>query len=447
MFKRFSILAVFGAWLLATAVANAQVVNVQSVPLGAGEREAWMIESHDVPIITVRLAFEGAGVASDSKGKGGRAQMASMLLDEGAGELDALAFQQALQDHAIRLSFGVDDDTLTVSMETLEEHADKAFELLGLALSQPQLDEHAIARVKAQMHTALRQSEEEPRYVASRLLATELLGNHPYANPSLGTHESIDALTADDLKAYLQQYVTEANLVMAVVGDVDATRLQSLTAQHLAGLSAASDADVPEIAELQLMAAGQTRVQKRDIPQTVVYVGGQGLPRNHPDFYIGYVLNHLLGGGTLTSRLGDEIREKRGLAYYAYSSLSWQQHGAWFSGGFGTRNSQAPDALSIYMQTVRDIQAGNITQKELDDAKGYLTGAFPLALADNDGLAGMLISMQRYGLGKDYIAKRNDYIEAVTLEEVKRVAGEVLHPSRMVVVAVGDPAKNLADYR
>ena len=158
-------------------------------------------------------------------------------------------------------------------------------------------------------------------------------------------------------------------------------------------------------------------------------------------------LYHLLGGGTLTSRLGDEIREKRGLAYYAYSSLSWQQHGAWFSGGFGTRNSQAPDALGIYMQTVRDIQAGNITQKELDDAKGYLTGAFPLALADNDGLAGMLISMQRYDLGKDYIAKRNDYIEAVTLEEVKRVAGEVLHPSRMVVVAVGDPAKNLADYR
>lgn len=426
--------------------AGAQEISVQTVPLGSEDREAWMSEHHAVPVINVKLAFRGAGTASDPENQGGRAQMVASLLNEGAGDMDALAFQKALEDHAIQMRFAVEEDLLLVSMQTLSEHAEKAFELLGLALSSPRLDAAAIERVRAQMHTALRQNEEQPRYLASRLLRKTLFGNHPYANPALGTHESIDALTREQLQTHVQDYLTRGNMLMAVVGDITPQALQELVGTHLGALKA-EFASTQKIPPLELLAAGQTEVNRRSIPQTVVYFGGPGVARSDPDFYAAYVMNHLLGGGTLTSRLGDEIREKRGLAYYAFSNLSWQGQGAWLAGGFGTRNEQAADALQVMMQTIREVHSGAISEAELEEAKGYLTGAFPLVLADNSGLASMLLSMQRFNLGKDYIEKRNDYIEAVKMEDVKRVAQRLLETKRMVVVGVGDPAKNLADYR
>lgn len=436
------------ALLLLPVMAHAQQITIESVKLGGEKstREAWLVESHNVPAITVQMAFRGAGVVSDAAGQEGRAQMAAALLSEGAGDLNALQFQQALEDHAIKLSFSVNKDALEVEMQTLSEHADKAFELLGLALSKPRLDADAVARVKAQQHAALRQMEEEPRYVASRLMETELLGAHPYAKPTLGTHAGIDAVTPDALRQFVRDAITAGNLQMAVVGDVSVAQLQGLVGKHLAALKP-DFKPLVDVPELKLQALGQTKIERRSIPQTVVLFAGEGIARNDPDFYAAHVMNHLLGGSTLTSKLGDEIREKRGLAYYAYSSLSMQDHGAWFGGGFGTRNDQAPDALKVLAETIAAVEAGGVSEQELADAKGFIMGAFPLALADNEGIASTLMMMQRFGLGKAYITERNTLIGAVTLDDVKRVAKRLLQRNRFVVIGVGDPSKNLADYR
>lgn len=425
--------------------ALAQDIDVATVPLADGA-EAWLVNSPDVPLVTVKMGFRDAGGTSDEAGGEGRARMVAALLNEGAGELDALAFNQALEDHAIHMSFSADDDMLTVSMDTLSEHADKAFELLGLALTKPRFDDDAIARIKAQMHTALRQMEEQPRYLAAKALSQAVFAGHPYANPTEGTHAGIDALTKADLQAYLAHYVTKGNVVMSVVGDIDTAGLQRLVDTHFAGLPV-EFAPQKTIPPLEVKAVGQTETLRRDIPQTVVLFAGQGIPRTDEDFYTAYVLNHLVGGGTLTSKLGDEIREKRGLAYYAYSTLQTMDHGAMFGGGFGTRNEQAAEALRVLMDTLRAASNGDITQAEVDEAKSYITGAFPLTLASNDGIAMMLLMMQRFHLGKDYLAERNGLIEAVTREDVIRVAKRLIQPQRLTIIGIGDPAQNLADYR
>lgn len=424
---------------------QAQQIDVATVPLADGA-EAWLVESRDVPLVTVRMAFRDAGGTSDVAGKHGRARMLANLLGEGAGDMDALAFKQALEDHAIQLDFSADDDLLTVRMNTLAEHTDKAFELLALALTAPRLDDDAIVRTKARMRTALRKMEEQPRYMAAKALAQTVYRGHPYANPTEGTHEGIEAVTKADLQAQRERYVTSGNLLMSVVGDIDAERLQALMEKHFADLPA-KFRPWHKVPVLQLKSVGQTEVQRRPIPQTVVLFAGAGIPRDDKDFYVGYVLNHLIGGGTLTSKLGDEIREKRGLAYYAYSQLQPMDHGAVFGGGFGTRNEQAGEALRVMMETLRAAGQGGISQAEVDEAKSYITGAFPLTLSSNDGIAAMLLVMQRFRLGKDYLAERNALIDAVTREDVIRVAKRLLQPQRMAVIGVGDPAGELAEYR
>jgi zinc protease len=427
------------------APAQAQDVNVQMVPLAA-EAQAWLVESHDVPMVTVKMAFRDAGASSDIKGKEGRSTLLASLLNEGAGELDALAFNQKLEDKAIHLSFSSDDDLLTVNMETLSENVDEAFQMLVLALSQPRFDDDAVARMKAAMHSNLRRMEEQPRYVASKALSQAVYGDHPYVNPIEGTHEGIDAITKDDLRAYLTNYVTTQNLLMSVVGDIDAAGLQALVDKYFGVLPSRFN-PAHAVPPLEVMAMGQTETIRRSIPQTVLLFAGKGMARDDKDFYVAYVLNHLLGGGTLTSKLGDEIREKRGMAYYAYSQLQVMDHGSLLVGGFGTRNDQAAQALSVLMDTLRATQNGEISQAEVDEAKSYITGAWPLALSSNDGIASMLLVMQRFRLGTDYLAHRNDLINAVTRDDIIRVAKTLLQPQQLTVVGVGDPAEHLANHR
>lgn len=433
------------AILLLAFPVQAQQVDVQVIPF-EGNANAWFVESREVPAISIKMAFRDAGSTSDPKGKEGRAQLLAALLSEGAGDMDALAFQQALESRAIQLSFSAEDDLLTVDMLTLSEHAEKAFELLSLALTKPRFDADAVERVKAQMHSNLLRLEEQPRYLAGRALAKAVYAGHPYANPTEGTHEGINAITVEDLRQHLAHYVTKGNVLMSVVGDVDASQLKMLAEKYLSPLPIEFTPQ-HEVPPLTAKSMGQTEVVRRSLPQTVVAIAGQGIERNDPDFYAAYVLNHFLGGGTLTSILGDEIREKRGLAYYAYTQLQVHDHGALFVGGFGTRNEQAAEALRVMMDALRAAQDGEIEPKRIEEAKSYIIGAFPLALADNDGIASMLLVMQRFNLGQDYLAKRNALMKAVTPEDIARVAKRLVKPQLLTVVGVGDPAESLANYR
>lgn len=433
MIRLFSVL-----FLLFPAVSYAQDIEIQSVPYGQQGKEAWLVESHEVPIITLKFAFREAGSISDPKGKEGRAKMLASLLNEGAGELKALAFNQELEAHAIQLSFGTDADQLTAEVTTLVEHKDKALELLGLALTKPRLDDDAISRTRAQMLTSLKLMQEQPRYVAARALSKTIYAGHPYGNPTEGTEASLSMLGKPTLKSYLAHYITAANLQISVVGDITAPELKLLLDTHLAGLPAKFQ---PEsiVPEWTWSAKPGIQIIARPIPQTVLVFAGPGIPRNDRDFYAAYVLNHLLGGSTLTSKMGNEIRENRGLAYYASTGLGVQDKAATFTGGFGTRNEQAAAAWQVAKDTLKAVENGEITDAEINEAKGYIIGAWPLSLADNDGLAGMLQVMQRFELGKDYLKERNGLIAAPTREDIIRVAKRLVQSDQLVAVAVGAP--------
>lgn len=442
---RSSIAAMFCALLLCASSAWAGEVRVDAVSLPSGQ-EAWVIENHHIPTINVKMAFRDAGSSSDPTGQEGRAQLAAALLMEGAGDLNSLAFHQALETGAIKLGIAADGDLLTIEMQTLTEQADRAFELLGMALSSPRFDEEAIARIKREAHTALLQQEESPRYQANVALLKTAFGDHPYGRPPSGAHAGIDALTAASLKEYTHQYITQQNMIISVVGDITPDALKRLSVKYLSTIAQQKNL-LPAVADAQVNATGQMELITKSIPQTIVMAISPGIKRDDADFYTAFVLNHLLGGGTLTSKLGDEIREKRGLAYYAYTQLMVQDHGAALVAACGTRNNQAAEALKVMMQTLRSTLEGKITDEELADAKGYITGAYPLTLASNDGLADTLMMMQRFRLGRDYIEKRNSLIEAVTKEDVLRVAKRLLTPDKIAVIAVGNPSPTLANFR
>jgi zinc protease len=292
------------------ALAAAEVKEVVS----ASGIRAWLVEEHSLPLVAVKIAFRESGVAYDPPGKEGRAGMTAAMLMEGAGELDSKAFNQALESNAIELGFAIDEDLFRASLSTISDKRDMAFSLLGSALTKPRFDASALDRVRSQNLSMLVQQEKQPTYLLQRKWETTLFGTHPYANPSLGTPESVKALTAQDLQEFVRRYLTRENMVVAVTGDITPEELVRQLDTHFGSLPTQYDGDV-KLTDVTVPATAQQVVVESDIPQTMVLFGTQGIKREDPMYYAAHVMNHMLGGGNLNSKLIQEIREKRGLAY------------------------------------------------------------------------------------------------------------------------------------
>jgi zinc protease len=252
-----------------------------------------------------------------------------------------------------------------------------------------------------------------------------------------GTLESAAKITTDDLRQFVRQRLAKDNLVVGVAGDVTAAELGPLLDRAFGDLPATSRP--VDLAQAKPAALGETVIVRKDVPQSRVLFGQEGLARHDPDFYAAYVANHILGGGGFGSRLTEEVREKRGLAYSVYSYLYPMDHAPLWIGGLGTANAAVNESIRIVRDEIARMAAGDIDAASLADAKTYLTGSFPLRLTSNDQIASMLVSMQVDDLGIDYLERRNDYIEAVTLEDVRRVAKRLYHPEQLLTVVVGDP--------
>jgi zinc protease len=400
-----------------------------------GGIEAYLINEPSIPFLSLALHFKG-GSALDPAGKEGLAYMVSGLLDEGAGDLDSRAFRTELEDRAIRLSFDAARDSFTGQLKTLTEHRERAFEMLRLALVEPRFDLEPVERIRNQIQADLRRRSEDPDYLVSLTWFETALPGHPYGRPERGTLESLATITTDDLRRFVRERFAKDNLIVGVAGDVTAAELGPLLDLAFGDLP---DASAPvEVADAEPVDGG-TVIVRRSVPQSRVLFGQDGLARADPDFYAAYVANHLLGGGGFTSRLTEEVREKRGLAYSIYSYLYPLDHAPLWFGGVGTANAAVDQSIRLVRKEIARMAAGDIDAAELADAKTYLTGSFPLRLTSNDQIAGLLVSMQVDGLGIDYLEKRNGYIEAVTLEDVRRVAKRLYHPERLLVVVVGDP--------
>jgi zinc protease len=420
-------------------VPPARAIEIQRV-VSPGGIEAWLVRDSMLPIISMSFAFRG-GAALDPPGKEGLAAVTASLLDEGAGDLDTLAFHTRLEDLSIDLGFSAGIDEVKGSLRTLTENREEAFNLLKLAVTAPRFDEEAVARKKGEWIAGLRARERDPDYVASRAWYETVFGEHAYGRPSRGTARSVDALTRDDMKEFAARRLARDNLVIGVVGDIAADELARLLDLAFGELPAsAGDIGVPEATPKR---EPRTVVIERDQPQSVVIFGEQGIKRHDPDFYAAYLMNYVLGGGGFSSRLMVEVREKRGLAYSIGTHLQPLEHAALIVGSVATENARVSESIRLVKEEWARMRDHGVTAEELRDAKTYVTGAFALQLDSTRGIADMLLSTQLQRLPIDYIERRNALIGAVTVDDVKRVAQRLLDPEALVFVVVGRP-ENLA---
>lgn len=410
-------------------------LTVQRV-VSPGGIEAWLVEARTVPVVALEVAFE-AGSRFDPAAKPGLAGMMAGLLDEGAGDLDSEAFKAAMQDKAIRMGFGANLDTLQGSLRTLAPYTEDAFKLFALALMKPRFDKVAVERVRAQILVSLAQDESDPGSIASKAWFADALAGQPYARPVYGTPAAVKAITRADIVKFHAHQIGRDRMKIAVVGPIDAKTLGRLLDATFGALPTLGAATAP--VPVKLVTPTKIDVIQRDIPQSVVQFGAPGIMVQDPDFMPAYVMNYILGGGGFSSRLMDEIREKRGLTYGVSTSLAVLQGGGLLLGGFSTKNESAGDAYRVLLAEVDRMAKDGVTDKELEDAKTYLTGSFALRFDTNEKIASQLLNYRVLGYPIDYIVKRNDLVKAVTKADVARAAQRLLHKDRFVFVVVGGP--------
>ena len=419
------------AALICGAQANALTIEKVTSPSGI---EAWLVEDHKNPIIAADFSF-AAGGATDPSGKQGLATMVAGLLDEGAGDMDAQAFQGRLEDLAVGLTFSADDDNFSGRVKTLTDNRDEAFKLLHLALTKPRFDADAVARVRGQMQVALSQEEQDPQALAGRAFSAAIFPNHPYGRSN--TEASLKAISDGDLKGWVGGHLSRDRLVVSVVGDITPAQLSAVLDQTFADMPA--KAALAPIAEAQVPAKGSLKIVHRQVPQSVVNFGEAGLKRDDPDWYAAYVMNYILGGGSFSSHLMTEVRVKRGLAYGAYTGLEPYQHGAVVAGEVATRNDKVAESLKVVKEELRKMGSSDVAAPELASAKTYLNGAFPLQMDSTTAIAALLSVIQRDHLGIDYFDRRAGLIGKVSTADVRRVGAKLLDPDKLTVVIVGDP--------
>ena len=416
-------------WTSAPARAAAKIQHL----ISPGGIEAWFVQDATVPIVAMEFAMSG-GAAQDPDGKSGVANMVADLIDEGSGDLDSRTFHERLERRAIELNFSVSRDFFRGSLRMLRDDKDEAFDLLRMSLSSPHFDGADVERIRTQVLSGLKRETSNPSALASRKFLELAYGDHPYGRPTNGNLQSVPRITVADLKDYVGRVLTRERLKIAVVGDIDAASLGRLLDQTFGGLPARSSlAPVPDIDAAQ---PPQRAFIPLDVPQTVVTFGGPGIKRSDPDFMPAFVVNHILGGGSLSSRLYREVREKRGLAYSVYESLLWMDHSAMFVGNTGTRADRAGETVDAVTSEVRRIAEEGPTKQELDEAKSYLKGSRMLSLDTSAKLAGALLQYQLDHLPIDYIERRNALVDAVTLEDAK-TAAQRLWGHGLLTVVVG----------
>ena len=428
----------FGAAAMHATSASAMEIKTAKSPGGI---EAWLVEEHSVPLMAMRFAFEG-GNSQDPDGKEGVANFLTAMMDEGAGDLTAIEFQERMEEFAVRMAFEDSRDSLYGSFETLTANRDEAVELLRLAVTKPRFDADAVERIRGQLLTSLAFAAKDPDRVAAREWFAAAFPGHPYGRPATGTPESVAKITREDLKTYHKRVFAKDTLKVAVVGDIDAETLGKLLDKVFGDLP--DKAELEPVPFIEPKKGGNLRVVEMPVPQSVATFGLAGIPRKDPDFIPAFVMNHILGGGGFSSRLMEEVREKRGLAYSVYSYLQPYQHAAIFAGGVATKNEEIGQSLKVIRAELERMATDGPTPEELESAKSYLIGSYPLRFDTNAKIANQLLGIMQDGLGKDYVDKRNALIEAVTLEDVKRAAKRILSTDNLIMTVVGQP-KNLKE--
>ena len=426
------IFAAFVAVIIALpAWAEIEIQDVTS----PGGITAWLVEDHSIPFTALELRFRG-GTSLDDPDKRGAVYLMSGLIEEGAGDMDARTYARELESLAASFTYNATDDSVSVSARFLSENRDEVADLLRVTLHEPRFDQDAVDRVKAQVLSGLRSDQTDPNDIAGRSFAQLAYGDHPYGSDGKGTIDSVTALTRDDVVAAYDSVFAKDRLYVGAVGDITAEELGVLLDDLLGDLPETGK-PIPERVEVSIPSG--VNVVEFDTPQSVALFGHAGIDRHDPDFFAAYVLNHILGGGGFESRLMHEVREKRGLTYGVSTYLVPKDLASVYLGSVSSGNDRMAETVEVIRDEWERAATDGVTQAELDDAKTYLTGAYPLRFDGNGRIAGIMVGMQMDDLPIDYITTRNDKVNAVTLEDVNRVASELLNPEGLHFTIVGKP--------
>lgn len=421
------------AFLLFAALPARAAVDIVEVT-SPGGIDAWLVEEHTIPFVALEIRFEG-GTALDRDGKEGAVNLMTGLLEEGAEDMDAQAFTRAREELAASYEFDAYDDGVSISTRFLSENRDASVDLLRAALVSPSFDQVAVDRVRDQVLSIIGSDLTDPNRMAQRAFYDRVFPDHPYSVPDNGTADSVRALTREDVVQAHEDVLVRDRVHVGAAGDITPEELGEVL-DTLFGALPETGAELPPPA--QYSAEPGVSVEQFDTPQSVILFGHAGIERDDPDFFAAYILNEIFGGSGFNSRLMEEVRVNRGLTYGVGTWLQPMDYGQLVMGQAATANASAAETVEVIRDEWSRVAEG-VTEEELEAAKTYLTGAYPLRFDGNARIAGMLVGMQMDDLGIDYIATRNDKVEAVTLDDIRRVAKRIYRPEDLSFVVVGSP--------
>lgn len=396
-------------------------------------------ERTNLPIVKVVVAIK-AGSIMETFEKAGLSNLTADLLNEGTTRRSSREISDAIEFVGGSLATSGGTDFITISLSVLKKDLDLGFDLLSDVILNPAFSPEEFERRKAIIRSSIIRQKEEPGIVASKAFMKAVFGDNPYGWPTDGTEESIDRISRQDVLDFYRALYVPNNAIMAVSGDVSREQLQGLIQRYFRGWER-KEVPVPAVAA---RAAGEKptviKINKA-LTQANIILGHPGIRRDNPDFYSVQVMNYILGGGGFASRLMDNIRDNKGLSYDVHSFFAANKYAGVFEAGLQTKNQTANAAIAEILREMERIMTEHVADKELSDAKAYLTGSFPLKIDSNNKIASFLTSVEYYGLGLDYVEKYPSYINAVTKEEVLRVAKKYLNTRGYVLVVVADQEK------
>jgi zinc protease len=398
-----------------------------------------VLEERTLPFVTLTLLAD-AGSRRDPSGQGGLAHITSKAMLRGTSERSATTIYEELDFMGASLSSSCTQDFATFSLKTLTKDLDKSFGIFLDTLLKPAFPEDEIQRQVEETLGEIRSSEDQPMEVAQRAFRKAIFPDSTYGHPVKGTEESLGKVTRDAVVGFYKTYYHPGHSILTISGDISAdevkNRLIPLLEKWPAGKIPAMPAATPS-------AQGPTTIEiDRPLTQAGVMIGHGGVERTNPDYYAISVMNFILGGGTFSSRLMEEIRVKRGLAYAIDSSFVFHKNSGAFQIEVQTKNSSVQEVISLSVQQMERIQNEPVSEEELDIAKKYLVGSFPLRFSSQDALNVLFAQIEFFGLGMDYPERYPSLINSITREDVQRVAKTYLHPDKRVVVIVGEVKKD-----
>lgn len=400
-----------------------------------GGVSVWLVEEPSIPILSLRMAWQ-AGRTNDPEGMEGLTNAMVYHMNEGAGDLEAQAFFKRMEELNMSFSCSASNESTFCNSSMLTENAADSFDMIALAFAEPRFDDGPFERYQREQEVSLQTRETNAQYLASRARIEALYPDHPYARNT--SAESLAAITQDAMRAQKDLLMVQEGMLVTAVGAISPEELAPLIDKAVAGLPEQSETVEPETVVLAEPAAAPITVELPQ-PQSLVTFAAPAMTREDPDFYTAVVLNYTFGGGGFESRLMKDLRVEKGLTYGVYTSVSAGDKLQLWSGGGQTKNESAGEFIAAVKANMTKMVEEGMTEQELADAKSYLTGSYPLGFDSNAKIAGNMMGVRLDGLPVDFFDKRNAMVEAVTLDDVNRVAREYLNPENFTFVVVGEP--------